>query len=428
MQNAEKPQGTELLEYVLQVSRRLAEHRSLGPLLSFAMDESLKLVGGERGYIVIQNENGTLDFHVGRDQDGQDIITGVDQISRSILKKVVESGKPLQVSNAMTDPRFGEALSVMELRLRSVMCVPLISRQRTVGAIYVENRSIRNRFRQEDIAPLELFANQAAVAIENASLNDELNEAHSHLQELDRLKSDFVILVSHELKTPLTIVNASAQMMKKLVESSANGVDERVLRTGMRLEKAIGRMNKTLEEIIQVFSIVAGQLILDKQEVAPRDILREIVDDFAQICADRQITIHFNSPTEAGHINADVIQLHTVFANIISNAIKYTRDGRSIWIDETVKENGLEITIRDEGIGIPFEEQKRVFDLFHVLGSLSNHSTSKHAFQGGGLGLGLPIAKAIVEAHGGTIFLESEGRDESELPGTTCRIFFPFDP
>ncbi len=172
----------DLLEYILDVSRRMAETQDLTLLLNYVMDEAIRLVGAERGYVVLAQPDGSLDFPVKRGQNGQALEDAEDQVSRSILRQVVETGQPLVLRDAAQDPRFEKAESVVIFRLRSIMCVPLISRGDTIGAIYVENRSIRGRFSQDDAIPLVLFANQAAVAIENARLFQTLQKAHDELE------------------------------------------------------------------------------------------------------------------------------------------------------------------------------------------------------------------------------------------------------
>ena len=109
-----------------------------------------------------------------RDQRGNEIAHAEDQISTSVLKKVIDGGDALILRDAMSDTHFQTAQSVISLNLRSIMCVPLISYGKSIGAIYVENRSVRGRFKQSDLTPLLLFANQATVALENAAQNDQL--------------------------------------------------------------------------------------------------------------------------------------------------------------------------------------------------------------------------------------------------------------
>jgi GAF domain-containing protein len=141
-------ESQDLLEYVITVSRQMAETHNLDALLPFVMDEVLQLVGAEHGYIVLIDEIGRLDFKAKRHH----VSTwhGDDEMSHSILQVVVEQGEPLVLGNAMMDPRFAQAKSVMSQNLRSVMCVPLITQERTIGAIYVENRSVEGLFMPEN--------------------------------------------------------------------------------------------------------------------------------------------------------------------------------------------------------------------------------------------------------------------------------------
>lgn len=419
-------EGIELLDYVLRVSRHMAESHSLAPLLAYTIDNVLTLVGAERGYIVLKNDDGSIDFRIRRDNQGNDLQGATDEISYSILEKVVQTEESVVLSDAMHDPQFGTARSVMALRLRSIMCVPLITRNRTIGAIYVENRSVRGRFRDSDLAPLQLFANQAAIAIENTELIENLKIANDHLTELDELKTNFIILISHELKTPLTAVSTNAQLMNMILEKAGLRDDPMLNRTSANLDKATERMRKVIDEIVQFFRIASGQLELVFSKVRLKDVIKPVVENYRTNCEQRQLTIEMSDMRDAPLVWADPQQLKKVFQNIISNAIKYTPDGGHIAIEAfTVADGQMEIAVKDSGIGVPLDEQQRVFDLFHMLGSLNNHSTSKSAYRGGGFGLGLSIAQGIVEAHKGSIRLESSGYDEALLPGTICTVTLP---
>jgi len=165
---------TGVLLRILDVSRRMAEQRAFTPLLAYVVDTAMQLAGAERGYLVLLRPDGSLDFRVTRDKRGNEIPHAEDQISTSVLKKVIDSGDALILRDAMSDANFNTARSVISLSLRSIMCVPLISYGKSIGAIYVENRSVRGRFKESDLTPLLLFANQATVALENAAQNDQL--------------------------------------------------------------------------------------------------------------------------------------------------------------------------------------------------------------------------------------------------------------
>ena len=422
-------EGIGLLDYVLRVSRHMAECHELAPLLDYTIDEVLRLVGAERGYIALKNSDSSIDFKIMRDDQGHDLAGATDEVSHSILQNVVRTGESVVLSDAMQDPKFGHAKSVISLRLRSIMCVPLVTRNETIGAIYVENRSVRGRFRQSDLAPLQLFAHQAAVAIENAELIENLKIANEHLTELDELKNNFILLVSHELNTPLTAVSTNVQLINMILEKAGLSEDPILKRTAGSLDRATERMQHVIDEIVQFIRIASGQLELNFHEVRLQDIILPVVEHFAAVCQERTLTIQVSNMKTLPLINVDPRKLKMAFENVIGNAVKYTPDGGLITIEASHLADGhLEILITDTGIGIPKAEQQRVFNMFHVLGSLNTHSSSKSAFRGGGFGLGLPIARGIIEAHEGSVHLHSSGYDTGLLPGTVCTIRLPCVP
>ena len=161
---------------ILDATRRMAEQRALNPLLAYIANEAMQLVGAERCYVVLFNDAGHLDFRETRDPQGRAIAHPNDQVSHSVLNKVRAHAEPLLLHDAMGDAQFDLSRSVHNLHLRSILCAPLISHDRAIGAIYVENRSMRGMFNEGQLALLALFANQAAVAMSNAALNDHLEE------------------------------------------------------------------------------------------------------------------------------------------------------------------------------------------------------------------------------------------------------------
>jgi signal transduction histidine kinase len=124
-------------------------------------------------------------------------------------------------------------------------------------------------------------------------------------------------------------------------------------------------------------------------------------------------------------VMGDGRRLHQALWNVLSNAMKYTPDGGRITVSGRQVEDAIHLKVQDTGIGIDPEERERIFERFYVLENTLLHRSSKTAFKGGGLGLGLTVARGIIEAHGGKIWAESPGRDEQRLPGTTFHILLP---
>jgi diguanylate cyclase (GGDEF)-like protein len=224
-----------LLENLLDVSRALAEVRTLDPLLQYAMKVALELFEGEKGYIVLVGHDGELEFRIRLDMFGEQISAPQSEVSRTILSKVIERRKPVVIADALTDPNVSTAQSVIALRLRSVMCVPLISRGDALGAIYIENRSNRNVFDNEDIQALEYFAAQAAVAIENAILNDALEERvaqrTTELQEAMKKLEEYnssVVEINHRLEEEIgQRQHIQEELQRQAITDSLTGVFNR---------------------------------------------------------------------------------------------------------------------------------------------------------------------------------------------------------
>ena len=161
---------------ILEATRRMAEQRALNPLLAYIANEASHLVGAERCFVVLFDGAGALDFRETRDPHGHAIPHPNEQVSHAVLNKVRAHAEPLLLHDAMGDAQFDLSRSVHSLQLRSILCAPLVSHDCAIGAIYVENRSIRGMFNEGQLALLALFAHQASVAMANAALNDSLEE------------------------------------------------------------------------------------------------------------------------------------------------------------------------------------------------------------------------------------------------------------
>ena len=183
---------------LLSISLQMAQTRTLEPLFEYAMRAALDLVGAERGYLVLRRPSGALDFRINLDKQGETIEEPETQVSRTILDQVINSKEPLVILDALENVSFGQAGSVVDLRLRSVMCVPLITYRQTLGAIYVENRSEAEIFEDEDVDSLTFFATQAAVFIENAFLNEDLEaQVRARTTELQENQANLQALIEN---------------------------------------------------------------------------------------------------------------------------------------------------------------------------------------------------------------------------------------
>lgn len=276
---------------------------------------------------------------------------------------------------------------------------------------------------EEQNTHLKIYTQQLVQRLEGKVR--EMQEANQRLRELDRMKSDFIVLVSHELRTPLTLINGYAYLLKDRAKQAEADADTQLAYIANGLNKGIDRLSQVINEIISVSRIAAGTLDLAIGPVRVSELIRNIVEEQKETISSRQMQVTVDDLSSLPLIQGDGTQLKNAIENVVNNALKYTPDQGSVVISGRVAPDAVVITIADTGIGIPIEEQRRIFEHFHILGSIQHHSTSKSSFKGGGLGLGLPIARGIVEAHQGRIWVESERRDMDNPPGSTFHILLP---
>lgn len=253
---------------------------------------------------------------------------------------------------------------------------------------------------------------------------NEVADVQQKLERLDRSKSNFISVAAHELKTPLTLIEGYTAMLSDIVTRLEEGKNGNALLHGVHT--GIQRLRQIVDDMIDVSLIDNNMLSLNLQPIWMNHLLSLLKKNHEQFVLERKQTLTIEK-FEGGQeiLYADPERLYQAFQNVMTNAIKYTPDGGTIVMTGRLLPGFVEVTIADNGIGISLEDQTQIFEKFGKLGRADLHSTSKIKFKGGGPGLGLSIARGIIEAHGGTIWVESEGYDEVKCPGSTFHILLP---
>jgi signal transduction histidine kinase len=265
------------------------------------------------------------------------------------------------------------------------------------------------------------FENESRVAY----ISSELGNLQAILKRLDISKSAFVSVAAHEFKTPLTLVEGYAAMLDELV--SADSEQMRPLLLG--IHNGISRLRDLVDDMIDISLLDNNIMKFNFQPMRLIRMLNFLNNDFQPALTKRKQTLdirQFNGADEMLYFDSK--RIYQALSNIISNAIKFTPDCGKITIDGRIMPGFIELTIADTGIGISIENQDSIFEKFGQLGSPSLHSSGKTKFKGGGPGLGLPIAKGIIQGHGGSIWVESDDYDEIRCPGSIFHILLPLSP
>ena len=277
----------------------------------------------------------------------------------------------------------------------------------------------------------------------------ELEDANLRLQKIDKVKADFITVAAHELRTPITLIYGYAKLLQSEVETSEDPDKGHgsVFDLAGRIYHSIHRLSEVVNDILNISLIEANEMRIERTPVNLETIISAALQDIDPTKNDRQLNITIEEMDNLPLVMGDASRLQQMFWNILSNAIKSTPDGGSILIKGQVvmpdppnaertfnisaqesQQGSIIVSVKDNGIGIDVSEQMNIFDRFYIVDDTTYHSSSKTAFGGGGMGLGLPIARGIVEAHDGRIWVESTGRQENnENSGSTFYVLLPLD-
>lgn len=339
-----------------------------------------------------------------------------------------------------------EALAPLFPR-RTLLVVPLSGEDRPVGVVSIDTLAQDQPLETAVIELVQSVADQAGVALHNTQLyeevvrfnkdldrlvqerTDELARVNQDLAKLNKKKSDFIAIAAHELKTPLTLIRGYTEMLGE--GEVQNMSPDELKRQVSGILKGAERLQGIVDDILVVSLIDTEVLSLKFEQTSLFNILELVHRDWCEKAKERKQTIHLGDFKDLPYVEADAPRLHRVFSNIIGNAVKYTPDNGRIEISarqleaQDGKPAFVEVIISDTGVGIDLDEQERIFDTFYRVESPDLHSTSKTRFMGAGPGLGLTIAKGIVEAHGGRMWAESPGYDPVRCPGSHFHVLLP---
>jgi signal transduction histidine kinase len=325
--------------------------------------------------------------------------------------------------------------------------VPISTATELTGLIALGPKSSGRPYRPTELELVQIMADQTVVALQNARLYSELNtqnekvrllnvdlrRQNERLEIMDKVKSDFITIASHELRTPLTQVKGYADILEAMNEESAL--------TREQTREIVGHVNRASQQLESLLSAMldASQLDVNGMQLTfmqakLETIVRLAVEPVAKAMRERRMVLKLEGVQEVPPLHCDFKRMVQAISNLLGNAIKYTPDGGCIQVSATLlpheetDDEYIEIVVADTGIGIDPKYQELIFEKFFRIGDPQLHSTGVTKFKGAGPGLGLPIAKGVVEAHGGRIWVESEGENELRLPGSKFYLIVPVCP
>jgi len=447
------------LSLLNEIAHRVAEGHDLGQTLEIILDEVIKSFAISGGGIFLLEQNGTeMKLALHRNISGP-VVEELNQLKPGVglAGKVAESGRPRLSTNLQKDHRRSSTLVASD-GWRAFLAVPFIAEEETLGVLFVFDRG-HKIFNREDIKLIQAIGRQLGPLLKSAELFEELQwqhrlnyaslrelersrailhdnlehmeQHHRTLQNLNEMKSAFLSLASHELRTPLTTILSGAEFLQSQTEEILGENEKRAIEVIMRGSQ---RLNHIVDNLLEAARLEAKALYMERETFNPLIIVKELLLGFTDNARDRNLHLELQSFPEETAIRGDAHHLKRALGRIVENAMKFTPEGGWVrmagrivpqeevsgreerlkifsdsFFEMALAENYLEVAVCDSGIGIDKEDHIRIFDKFQEVGDISAHSTSRASFGGKGVGLGLTLAKGIVEIHEGLLWVESAG-------------------
>ncbi|MFA5890241.1 MAG: GAF domain-containing sensor histidine kinase [Actinomycetota bacterium] len=375
----------------------LASELELDALLQRIVDVARALIGAKYGALSVWQEGRIVRFvHDGLTTETAERI-GHPPVGKGILGVVLRGGKPVRSQDLGEDPR-ASGFPPDHPHMRSFLGVPIRHRGQVLGDLYLSEKIGADEFSDEDEAMAVSFAALAAVSIDNAAMFSRDHETVERLRELDRMRADFVAMVSHELRNPIATMRGYAILLRDRPERFS--VKEHRRFTEVIVDEA-DRLSTLVEDVMDVARMEAGEFTYAFYPYDPRALLEESIEEMRSVAPERMLISEV--PGDLPPIRGDRDRMKQVVYNLLSNAIRYSSDGTSVTVSARAEADTLVVSIEDHGIGIAPEDRPRLFQRFARVRKPGMEHVK-------GTGLGLYISRQIVEAHGGTIWVESQPR------------------
>lgn len=390
------------LSRLVEISITLNSTLDLDRLLQFIIRSAADLVESEAASILLVSDK-TRDLYIAAATDADPETLQKKPVPKegSIAGTIFREDRPLILNElGATAQHYSEVGESGVFSVRSIIGVPLRIRDEVTGVLEAVNKR-QGIFDEVDIQTLTNIASLAAVALSNAGQIDALNRAYEALGKLDQLKTDFIAIASHELRTPLGLILGNASLLKELAGEKISEHADAVLASALRMRALIEDMTN-----LNMLQAGSADLVLLKQPL--QHIVQMAYEEVVGLVEAKGQTLKLNLPAETLEAKVDGPKITMALTDLLNNAIRFTPKERELWL--TLEHHGQEawLRVRDTGIGLATDELDTVFDLFY---QVEDHLTRQHD----GLGLGLPIVKAIAKSNGGRAWVESEGPDQGAI-------------
>lgn len=366
------------LEHLLSISRRLSSTLEMRPLLQQIVESATTLTDADGASILLMEDDDVLHFAAATGSGSLRLEATRVPLDGSLAGWVVQHREMAIVEDAQRDKRLYNITEVGATQ--SIIAVPMIFGDSMIGVVEAVTTKARRRFTQQDRETMETLASMAAVAVQNARLFQQ---------------SDWVAEIVHEIRTPLTAILSYADLLLR------TDLDERFRTEAVEtIQRETERVSALATQFLEIARLESGRAAMARDPIDIAGSVERAVGVIRPQAEQEHRTLHVEIDGPLPRTVGDRQRLHQVLLNLLNNAVKYTAPGDTITVKATATEDSYTISIADTGPGIPAEQVPMLFQKFKRLPSAAGRSS--------GTGLGLVVARQIVEAHQGRIWVESE--------------------
>ena len=384
------------LERLLEVVRGLTTVPDLDSFLQTIITEASEMTESELASVLEYDPEAKELRFLSTIWIDRDVLRPVGvPLEGSVAGEVFRKGHPLIVQDPKADQRHFKVIDrVTKHETNSLAAVPIIVRGEIIGVLEALNKRDDAHYTEEDLTILATLAALAGQAMRNVHLERMVRIARIELVELERLKSDFIAITSHELRTPLGLILGHATFLKELVGKEYESQLETIIKNATRLKEIV-------ENLSDVDNVQTGSARVRSHKVSMSKVAEDVLLTFQDEAKSKNITLTGEWGKMPHFIEADGVKINIALSNLVKNALQFTNAGGDVHIKVEDESGYVKVAVSDNGLGIPPRDLPKVFDRFF---QVEEHLTRKH----GGMGLGLAVAKSMLELHGGRIWVESE--------------------
>jgi signal transduction histidine kinase len=397
-----------LLLRLVEQSVILNSTLELGELLQIITATATELLDCEAASILLYDEkNPRLFFAAATGSDPAKLAEIPVPIGGSLAGTIFRTNHPMILNDVQQDPRhYSIVADHVKFKIKTLLGVPMPIKDRPMGVLEAVNKH-DGAFTESDVLILSVIASHAAIAINNARLHMSTQRALARVKETNQIKSRFLALASHELRNPLGIIIEYATFLQR-------GADDKLSDHANRVINAATKTRSLLDQMNNLTLLQSDEMEINQEQIPIQDVLNSALDEIKYFAAKRDLQLVYAFQDDPIYVNLDLEKTTLAFVNLLNNAIRFSPERSEIVVGAIKQGNQIMAWVQDNGIGIPADQLHKIFEEFYQI-----EPTDQPRY--GGLGIGLTIAKGLIEAQDGKIWAESEG----EGTGSTFKVTLP---